>query len=72
MQEIIYRLLGCPMAQFSRKIKYLSTTDCQHRDGILKPDLSDLQEGESVFLKVLLITMRKGQVKHSFHKAFDF
>ena len=51
VQEIIYRLLGYPMAQFSRKIKYLSTTDCQHRDGILKPDLSDLQEGESVFLK---------------------
>ena len=39
------------MTQFSRKIKYLSTTNSEHRDGILKPNLDDLEEGESVFLK---------------------
>ena len=51
VQEIIYRLLGFPMAQFSRKIKYLSTSDSEHRDGILKSNLDELEEGESAFLK---------------------
>ena len=51
VQEIIYRLLGFPMAQFSRKIKYLSTTDSEHRDGILKSNLDELEDGESAFLK---------------------
>ena len=51
VQEIVYRLLGLPMTQFSRKIKYLSTSDCQNRDGILKQDLDNLEEGESAFLK---------------------
>ena len=51
VQEIVYRLLGLPMTQFSRKIKYLSTTSSEKRDGILKPNLDDLEEGESVFLK---------------------
>ena len=51
VQEIVYRLLGLPMTQFSRKIKYLSTSDCQNRDGILKPDLENLEVGESAFLK---------------------
>ena len=39
------------MTQFSRKIKYLSTTSSEHRDGILKPNLDDLEDGESAFLK---------------------
>ena len=51
VQEIVYRLLGLPMTQFSRKIKYLSTTSSEKRDGILKPNLDELEEGESVFLK---------------------
>jgi len=39
------------MTQFSRKIKYLSTTSSESRDGILKPNLDELEEGESPFLK---------------------
>ena len=39
------------MTQFSRKIKYLSTTSSESRDGILKPNLEELEEGESPFLK---------------------
>ena len=39
------------MTQFSRKIKYLSTTNSESRDGILKPNLDELEEGESPFLK---------------------
>ena len=39
------------MTQFSRKIKYLSTTSSEKRDGILKPNLDDLEDGESAFLK---------------------
>ena len=51
IQEIIYRLLSLPMTQFSKKIKYLSTTSSESRDGILKPHLDALEEGESPFLK---------------------
>lgn len=51
IQEIVYRLLGLPMTQFSRKIKYLSTCSSEKRDGILKPNLDDLDEEESVFLR---------------------
>ena len=51
VQEIVYRLLGLPMTQFSRKVKYLSTTDCQKRDGLLKGNLEELAEGESIFYK---------------------
>ena len=47
----MYRLLGLPMTQFSRKIKYLSTSDCQKRDGLLKPNLEDIEDGESIFFK---------------------
>lgn len=39
------------MTQFSKKIKYLSTTSSEKRDGILKLNLDDLEEGESAFLK---------------------
>ena len=39
------------MTQFSRKIKYLSTTSSESRDGILKRNLDELEEGESPFLK---------------------
>lgn len=51
IQEIVYRLLSLPMTQFSKKIKYLSTTCSESRDGILKPNLDALEEGESAFLK---------------------
>ena len=39
------------MTQFSKKIKYLSTTSSESRDGILRPNLDELEEGESPFLK---------------------
>ena len=39
------------MTQFSRKIKYLSTTSSEKRDGILKQNIDDLEDGESAFLK---------------------
>ena len=39
------------MTQFSKKIKYLSTTSSEKRDGILKANLEDLEDGESAFLK---------------------
>ena len=51
VQEIVYRLLGLPMTNFSRKVKYLSTTDCQKRDGLLKGNLEELEDVESVFYK---------------------
>jgi hypothetical protein len=47
----VYRLLGLPMTQFSKKIKYLSTTSSENRDGMLKPHLDELEEGKSPFLK---------------------
>ena len=42
------------MTQFSRKIKYLSTTSSENIDGILKAHLDDLEEGESAFLKSVI------------------
>ena len=47
----MYRLLGLPMTQFSKKIKYLSTTSSEIRDGILMSNLDELEDGESPFLK---------------------
>jgi|TARA_B110000977_G_scaffold186357_1_gene252197 hypothetical protein len=39
------------MTQFSKGIKFLSTTSSENRDGMLKSHLDELDEGESVFLK---------------------
>ena len=49
VQEAIYRLLGLNMAYSSVKVKYLSTSHPNCRDGLLKGNLETLNPGEPIF-----------------------
>ena len=49
IQEAIYRLLGLQMTKSSVIVKYLSSVHPNFRDGLLKGDLENLDEDESVF-----------------------
>ena len=49
IQEAIYRLLSLPMTKFSVVVKYLSTVHPDYRDGLLKSDIEELDENESIF-----------------------
>ena len=59
------------MTQFSGKIKYLSTTSSETRDGILKANLDDLEEGESAFLKSV-IDYHEKRPKYQLKVAFCY
>ena len=54
IQEAVYRLMGFPITKGSRKVKYVSTTEKQYRDGLLKGNLDSLEEGENPFLNGLI------------------
>ena len=45
--------MGFPITKASRKVKYISTTDKQQRDGLLKSNLDNLKDGESAFFNSL-------------------
>ena len=49
IQEAIYRLMGLQMTKSSVKVKFLSTVHPHQRDGLLKGNIEELDEGESVF-----------------------
>ena len=49
IQECVYRLLGLPMAKFSVKVKFLNTSAPKHRDGLLRRNVEELSNDESVF-----------------------
>ena len=49
IQECIYRLLGLPMVKFSVKVKYLNTSAPNHRDGLLRRNLEELSDEDSIF-----------------------
>ena len=49
IQEATYRILGLPMTKFSVAIKYLSTVHPDFRDGLLKSNIEELEEDESMF-----------------------
>ena len=49
IQECVYRLLGLPMAKFSVKVKYLNTSAPKNRDGLLRRNVEELGEEDSVF-----------------------
>ena len=49
IQEAIYRLLGLCMTKSSVKVKYLSTIHPNFRDGLLKGNISELDDSESIF-----------------------
>ena len=49
IQEATYRLLGFPMTKSSLKVKYISTVHPNFRDGLLRGDLKNLDDGEPIF-----------------------
>ena len=49
IQEAIYRMLSLNMTESSVRVKYLSTIHPHFRDGLLKGDLQNLPNGESIF-----------------------
>ena len=49
IQEAVYRMLSLPMTKSSIRVKYLSTLHPHFRDGLLRGDIQNLDEGESIF-----------------------
>ena len=49
IQECVYRLLGLPMSRFSVVVKFLSTSHPNQRDGLLRSDLEEIKDDDSVF-----------------------
>ena len=49
IQECIYRILGLPMSKFSEVVKYIDSNHPDRRDGLLKKNIDNLTETESVF-----------------------
>ena len=51
IQEAVYRILSLPMTKSSVIVKFLSTIHPHFRDGLIKSDLENLEDGESIFHK---------------------
>lgn len=51
IQECIYLLGGLPMSKFSTRVKFIATLHPNYRDGLLKCNIEDLDENESIFHK---------------------
>merc|ERR1712082_370234 len=49
IQESIYRSLGLSMTRFSDVVRFINTNHPDRRDGLLKSNLDDLEEQESIF-----------------------
>ena len=49
IQEATYRMLSLPMTKSSIRVKYLSAIHPHHRDGLLKGDIQNLEDNESIF-----------------------
>ena len=49
IQEAVYRILGLPMTKSSIVVKYISTVHPNFRDGLLKSNLEEIEESDSVF-----------------------
>ena len=49
IQEATFRLLGLSMTKFSEVVKFISTNHPNDREGLLRSDLDELEEGESIF-----------------------
>ena len=49
IQETVYRTLSLPMTKFSVRVKFLSTIHPHFRDGLIKGDLENLADGDSIF-----------------------
>ena len=51
IQESIYRSLGLSMTKFSDVVRFINTNHPDRRDGLLKQNLDELEEEESIFHK---------------------
>ena len=49
IQETVYRILSLPMTKSSVIVKFLSTVHPHFRDGLIKSDLENLDDDESIF-----------------------
>ena len=49
IQEATYRMLGFPMTKSSVKVKYISTCHPNFRDGLLKGNIENIEDNESIF-----------------------
>ena len=49
IQEAIYRLLGLNMSKFSSVVRFINTNHPDRRDGLLRADVSSLDENDSIF-----------------------
>ena len=49
IQEATYRLLGLSMTKFSEIVKFISTNHPNDREGLLRADLDELEDGQSIF-----------------------
>ena len=49
IQEATYRILGLTMAKSSIRVKYVSTIHPHYRDGLLRGNLEELGDDESIF-----------------------
>ena len=59
IQEAVYRLLSLPMTKSSIIVKYLSTRHPHFRDGLLKADIDELSEDESIFHDFMIKILRR-------------
>ena len=48
IQEAIYRALGLPMSKFSTKVKFISTNHPIKRDGLLRENWQEIEDGEPI------------------------
>merc|ERR1711962_51248 len=49
MQEVIFRLFGYSMCSSSRKKKFIQTLPPEKRDGLLKPNIEELDDKDDIF-----------------------
>ena len=49
IQEAVYRLLGLSMTNFSEVVRFINSAHPHRRDGLLKQNIEDIPEGESIF-----------------------
>merc|ERR1712002_1159877 len=49
MQEVIFRLFGYSMCSSSRKKKFIQTLPPEKRDGLIKPNIEELDDKDDIF-----------------------
>merc|ERR1712163_60149 len=49
MQEVLFRLFGYSMCSSSRKKKFIQTLPPEKRDGLIKPNIEELDDNDDIF-----------------------